>query len=357
VTAAHSINAGLQRDRSKRVPHADTKEGFMHWHFPKRAAIAACAVALLGTAGATFAQARIDYPARPVRVICTFTPGSLTDVTARILAGKLTETTGQQFVVDNRAGAGGTIGTIMAAEASPDGYTLLAHSSGYAIAPALYPKLKVNMLRDFQALSIMILQPHALTIGNNLGPKNIKDFFDHVAKKQEKFVWGSAGVGSSTHLVGEKFFLEAKFKHTHVPYKGTPEALLDAMTGRVEVFFAPIANSAPFHREGKAIMLAVTSKKRSPLTPNVPTLDETVLPGFEYDVWTILAAPSKTPKPVLARLTAEIQKIYRMPDVLKTIETMGGVPGAQDPAQAQAFAAKEIEALGRVARAANVPTF
>lgn len=314
--------------------------------------LACAAVAVL----ATNAQAQ-NYPAKPVRILVPFTAGSQTDITARLVASRLTEAWGQQVVVDNRGGAGGTVGTGIAAEATPDGYTLLAHSSGYAIAPSLYPKWKVNMQRDFQPITTLVATPHVIVTSPNLGPKNLKEFIEFARKKGDGFTWSSAGSGSGTHFCGEIFMLAAKLSHNHVAYKGTPEALVDAITGRVNVFFSPLGAAMPFIRDGKALALAVTSSERNPALPNVPTASEAALPGFQVDLWFILAAPAKTPKPAIDRIWGDVTKILKAPDIVKNFGATGVVTVPRSVAETEAFVAKELKTYAEVAKAAKIPTF
>ena len=315
--------------------------------------LAACAL-VAAVAGASHAQ---SYPSRPVRIVVPFTAGSQTDITARLVSQKLSEMWGQQIVVDNRGGAGGTLGTGIVADASSDGYTLLVHSSAYAIGPFLYPKWKVNMARDFQPITTLVATPHVLTISPSAGPKNLKDFIEFARKKGEGFTWSSAGVGSGTHFCGEKFMLAAKLKHTHIPYKGTPEALLDAITGRVNVFFAPLGAAVPFLKDGKALGLAVTSRTRNPAVPNIPTVAEAALPGFEFDLWIILAAPAKTPQAVVDKLSTDVSKVLAMPDIVKAFAVTGVVMAPRTIDETAKFVASEIKAYGEIAKLANVPTF
>ena len=316
---------------------------------------AALALALtLGASALGFAQ---TYPVRPVRVVVPFSAGSQTDITTRLISQKLTEMWGQQVVADNRTGAGGTIGTSIVADSIADGYTLLAHSSGYAIAPAIYPKWKVNMLRDFQGISTLVATPHVLAISPKLGPKNLKDFIEHARKQGDNFNWASAGVGSGTHFCGEIFMIAAKLKHNHIAYKGTPEALLDAMTGRVNVFFSPLGATMPFLKEGRVLGIAVTSKARNPVVPDIPTVAEAALPGFEVDLWFILAAPSKTPKAIVEKISNDVRKVLAMPDIVKAFEVTGVVTEPRTPDETQKFVARELKSFAEVAKSANVPTF
>jgi tripartite-type tricarboxylate transporter receptor subunit TctC len=252
---------------------------------------------------------------------------------------------------------GRRLGTGIVADAAPDGYTLLVHSSAYAIGPFLYPKWKVDMARDFQPITTLVATPHVLTISPSAGPKNLKDFLEFARKKGEGFTWSSAGIGSGTHFCGEKFMLAAKLKHTHIPYKGTPEALLDAITGRVNVFFAPLGAAVPFLKDGKALGLAVTSKARNPVVPNLPTVAEAALPGFEFDLWIIMAAPAKTPRAVVDKLVTDVSKVLAMPDIVKAFAVTGVVMAPRTVDETTKFVASEIKAYGEITKLANVPTF
>jgi tripartite-type tricarboxylate transporter receptor subunit TctC len=289
--------------------------------------------------------------------VVPFTAGSQTDITARLVAQKLTEMWGQQVVVDNRGGAGGTVGTTIVADAAPDGHTLLVHSSAYSIGPALYPKWRVDMVRDFQPISTLVATPHVVAVSPSLGPKTLKEFIEFARKKGDKFTWSSAGIGSGTHFCGETFMLAAKLKHTHIPYKGTPEALLDAITGRVDVFFSPLGATVSFLKEGKALGLAVTSKVRNPVVPNIPTVAEAGLPGYEFDLWVVMAAPAKTPKAVVEKLSTDVRKVLAMPDLIKAFEVTGVVMAPRTVAETTKFVTAEMKLLGDVAKVANVPTF
>lgn len=306
-----------------------------------------------GTAQA-FAQAD-KYPTKPVRLVVPFSAGSQTDALSRLMGQKLTQAMGEQVIVDNRSGAGGMLGMQVVANAIPDGYTLLVHSSAYSIGPHLYPKMNMDIGRDFQAVSLIASSPHVLVISPQLGPKTLKEFVDYSRKKGD-VTWSHAGAGSSTHLVGEKFMLETKLKHTGVPYKGSPEAMTDTIAMRVSLFFPALGQAAPFINDGRVIGLALTSKERSPVLPNVPTVAESGIPDFEYEVWFLIAAPGKTPKPIINKLSAELRRALVMPDVKRALDTMGSVARPITPEEAQAYALKEYESLGKIIKIAKVPT-
>jgi tripartite-type tricarboxylate transporter receptor subunit TctC len=297
-----------------------------------------------------------SYPNRPVRIVVPFTAGSQTDLIARVIGPKLAELWSQQLIVDNRGGAGGTIGTGIVAEATPDGHTLLVHSSAYSVGPAIYPKWKVDMLRDFQPITTLVSTPHVAVVSPSLGPKSLKELIEFARQKGDAFNWGSAGTGSGTHFCGEIFMLAAKLKHTHVPYKGTTEALIDTITGRVNVFFAPLGAAVPFLKDGKALGLAVTSRKRNPAVPNIPTVDEAALPGFVVDFWFVLAAPAKTPKAVVDKIWSDASRVLGMPEVVKAFAVTGVVPDVRPVAETEKFVAAELKTYADVVRVAKIPT-
>ncbi len=313
--------------------------------------------ALLGVVPLAVAQGDKQgdkYPTRAIRLIVPFSAGSQTDALSRLLGQKLTQSLGEQVVIDNRAGAGGMLAMQMAANANPDGHTLLFHSSAYSIGPHLYPKMNVNIARDFQAISLVASTPHVLVTSPQLGPKSLKEFLDFARSKGD-LNWSHAGIGSSTHLVGEKFMLETKLRHTGIPFKGAPEALTDAISMRVSLFFAAVGHAAPFVQDGRVIPLAVTSKDRSPALPNVPTVAESGMAGFDYEVWFLIAAPGKTPKPIVGKLSSDVRRALGLNDFKRTLDTMGSVGRPMTPDEAQAYALKEYETLGKVIIAAKVP--
>ena len=311
------------------------------------------AAALASATAHAFAQAG-KYPTKPVRLIVPFSAGSQTDALSRLLGQKLSQALGEQVVVDNRGGAGGMLGMQMVANANPDGHTLLFHSSAYSIGPHLYPKMAMDIVRDFQAISLVASTPHVLVTHPQLGPRTLKEFLDYARAKGD-LNWSHAGVGSSTHLVGEKFMLEAKLKHTGIPFKGAPEAMTDLIGMRVALFFAAVGQAAPFILDGKVVGLAVTSRERSPVLPKVPAAAESGMPGFEYEVWFLAAAPGKTPKAIVNRLSAEVRRALATDDFKRALDTMGSVARPMTPEEAQAYALKEYNTLGKIITAAKVP--
>ena len=311
--------------------------------------------AVLGC-GAMHAFAQADkYPGKPVRLVMPFTAGTQTDVLARMMGQKLTESLGKQIVVDNRSGAGGMLAMQMVANSIPDGYTLFFDSSAFSIRPHLYPKANMDIARDFQVISLVASTPHVLVVSSQLGPKTLKDFLDFARRKGDLFNWSHAGVGTSTHLVGEMFMQEAKLKNTGIPFRGAPEAMIEAIAMRSSIFFAAVGQALPFIQDGRVIGLAVTSKERSPVLPNVPTVAELGMPGFDYEVWFAIAAPAKTPKAIITILSTEVRGALGLPDVKTALETMGAVGRPTTPEEAQAYALKQYEALGQIIKTAKVP--
>jgi tripartite-type tricarboxylate transporter receptor subunit TctC len=239
-----------------------------------RLVMMAAAVAL--AASAAHAQ---TYPTKPVHVIVPFTPGSATDVVARTVAQALSTRMGQVFVVENRPGAGGTIGANLVAKAAPDGYTLLVNSSGHTVNPSIYPSLPFDTAKDFTGVSLLAEQPNILVVAPSKGWKTAGDLVKAAKTEPGKLSYASAGAGSATHMNAEKFRVSAAIDAVHIPYKGTPEALTDTMNGRVDYFFAPVIAALPMVRDNRVTALAVGSAKRASVLPNVPTTEEGGLPG------------------------------------------------------------------------------
>ena len=312
-------------------------------------ALAALA-ALLATASAS-AQ---PYPAKPVRVVIGFSAGSELDVVGRLVAQKLGESLGQQFVVENRTGAGGSLAAGFVAAAPADGYTLLVNSVSHAGVQALYRNLPFDTLRDFAGVSQLTSAPNVLVVGPSLGLKHVRDLVALAKQKPGEVNFGSAGVGSGTHMTLEQFRLGADIRVTHVPYKGVPEVVADTAAGRVTTAFAPIGNVLALIREGRVLPLAVSTAARSPSLPEVPTLAETVVPGLDWDQWYGVFAPAKTPRPIVAQLSREVAKALSMPDVRERLQSRGSVTRPSTPEEFDAFLRAEVEKVGKVIRDGNI---
>ena len=308
---------------------------------------ALCAVPLMSAA------ADQAYPTRPVRIIATLSAGSQVDILARLLGQKLGEAWGQQFVVDNRPGAGGVIATGLAANALPDGYTLLMVAPGHAINATLYAKLPYDTLKDFAGVSLVARVPSVLVVSPTLGAKTVKDLIALAKQKPGALNFASPGVGSGGHLAAEQFKLSAGIDLVHVPYKGTPEALTDVISGRAQLFFAPLGAVVSLVKDGKVPALAVTTAKRSPALPDLPTVAEAALPGFELDFWYGLLAPRATPRPILDQLAQEIRQILEQKDVRERLISQGAVPDPVPTQKFDAFLKNEVARMAVLVKASG----
>jgi tripartite-type tricarboxylate transporter receptor subunit TctC len=294
------------------------------------------------------------YPGKPVRVIVPFTAGSATDIVARTVAQKLSELWGQTVVVDNRTGAGGTVGTGLAAKSQPNGYTLLLHSAAYAASPAVYSKLPYDTLKDFVEISALVSQPYVLTVGSSAGMKTVSGLIAAAKAKPLQINFGSAGSGSGTHLVAEKFRLSAGIEVVHVPYKGGPEATLDTITGRVTYWFPPVSLALPYIRDGKLLALGVSSAKRATLLPDVPTIAEAGVGGFEDSIWWGIWAPAGIPVAVVSSVERDIGRAIAAADVRDRLTRLGAEPMGMTRAEFTRFVRSEIESAARVTKAAGI---
>ena len=306
-----------------------------------------CALA----AGGAGAQ---GYPNKPVKLVVPFTAGSATDILARTIGQKLTEMWGQSVIVDNRPGAGGTIGTAIVAKSPPDGYTLLVNSAAHAYNPWIYPSLSFDTVKDFIDVAPLAGQPNVLVVAPSTGYKTVADLIAAAKAKPGTLNFGSAGTGSGTHINAEKFRLAAGIDVVHIPYKGTPEALTDTMTGRITFFFSPISAALPNIREGKLIALGVSSAKRSSALPNVPTIAESGLPGFDYNLWVGLFAPAGTPAEIVDKIARDVGRALVSPEVKERLTALGAEAMPMTPAEFSKFVGAEIDESGKVIKAANI---
>ena len=295
-----------------------------------------------------------DYPSRPVRIIVPFTAGSATDILARTVGQKLNELWNQAVVVDNRGGAGGTIGAGVVAKSPADGYTLLVHSAAQAVNPFIYPSLPYDTLKDFVQVAPLGGQPNVLVVAPSTGYKTVADLIADAKRRPGVLNFGSAGIGSGTHINAEKFKLAAGIDVVHVPYKGTPEALTDTMTGRVTYFFSPISAALPHVREGKLLALAVSSAKRSSVLPNVPTVAESGLSGFDYNLWVGMFAPAGTPADVVERLNRDVNRVLSEADVRERLASLGAEPMPMSTVEFDRFVRAEMDDAAKVVKAAGI---
>ncbi|CAB3854348.1 hypothetical protein LMG26858_01882 [Achromobacter anxifer] len=286
-------------------------------------ALAACAPAV--------AQ---QYPNQPIRVIVPFTPGGGTDFLSRTVAAKLSDSVKWNVVAENRPGAGGTIGITTAARAKPDGYEIvMGQVDNLAVAPSLYAKLAYDPVKDFEPIGIVGEAPLVIVAGKNGPYKSLKDLIAAAKKAPGTINYGSPGAGTITHLAAELLQLQAGIKLVHVPYKGSGPAMADLLGGQVPVIFTSIPSAAPQIKAGSAIPLAVTSLKRSPAMPDVPTIAESGYPDFDVRVWYGLLAPAQTPKPIIQTLNTELNKILAQKDVQDALAAQGATAMPTTPAQ------------------------
>jgi tripartite-type tricarboxylate transporter receptor subunit TctC len=294
------------------------------------------------------------YPSKPVKIIVPFTAGSATDILARAVGQKLSEMWAQPVYVDNRAGAGGTIGAGVVAKSAPDGLTLMVHSAAQVVNASIYPALPYDTLKDFVQVVPLGGQPNVLVVAPSTGYKTTADLIAGATKKPGSLNFASAGIGSGTHINGEKFNLLAGINVLHIPYKGTPEALTETMTGRVTYFFSPISAALSHIREGKLVALGVTSAKRSSLLPNVPTISESGLQGFEYNLWVGMFAPAGVPADVVEKINRDVNRVLREPDVRDRMTALGAEAMQMTPAEFDKFARMEMDDAAKVVKAAGI---
>jgi tripartite-type tricarboxylate transporter receptor subunit TctC len=320
---------------------------------PSRSIAAAlfAALAMLGFIGAPHAQ---DYPNKPVRILCGFPVGQSTDVLARVVATKLTTQYGQQFFVENRPGAAGIIATEVAAKSEPDGYTLLASSSGpLAVNPSLYAKLPYDVPRDFVMLSGLGIVPYAVVVNPNLPIKDIKSLVEYAKANPGKLNYASGGSGVTNHLVTEMFKAAAGIDMQHIPFKGGPAALIGIVGGQVDVMFETIIMTLPMVTSGKLRAIAVSGASRSSALANTPTISESGYPGFSGVPWVAMAAPIKTPRAIVARLNADINKILSSPEVQQSFQSQGTEPMVMGLDQLSEFVKVESVKWGKAVKASG----
>jgi tripartite-type tricarboxylate transporter receptor subunit TctC len=298
----------------------------------------------------TLGAAAEAWPAKPVKMVVTYPPGGTVDAVARVIAPKLSARLGQPVVIDNRAGAGGAIGGDLVAKSAPDGYTVMLDASNHSQNPALRSKMPFDTLRDLAPVSLLVRVPNVL-VANPAAPiKDVKDLIAQAKAKPEQINYASSGNGSAQHLAAELFGVVAGVRMTHVAYKGGGPALTDVMAGQVPVFFASLASSLPYIQGGKLRALAVTGKARSPVLPQIPTVAESGLTGYEVYEWNGVFVPAGTPAPVVERLSKELSAVMREPEVRARLEAMGAEVIGSTPAELESFRRAEIAKWTQVAK-------
>jgi tripartite-type tricarboxylate transporter receptor subunit TctC len=294
------------------------------------------------------------FPNKPVRLVIAFTPGSSTDIIGRVVAARLQEMWGQPVVAENRAGAGGSIGSKVVVDSAPDGYTLLANSSAHAANPGIYAKLPYDTLKDFTNIAMLGGGPNVLITSPESGLKTLKDFVAAAKANPGKLNFASAGIGSGTHFNIEKLKIATGVDVTHVPYKGTPEAIADTISNRTCCYWAPLNAALPHVNGGKAVALAVSSSARSPLLPNVPTVAEQGYAGFDYTLWVGLWGPANMPADVAAKINKDVNAALAHPVTREQLTKLGTAPGNTSLAEFNAFIRKEVEETAKILNAAGI---
>jgi len=316
--------------------------------------IAAAALASLTAVANAQSGDPHDYPSRPVRIIVGFTPGGGPDITARYVAQKLAESWKQQVLVENRPGAGGTLAAAFVATAPPDGYTLLSVSSAHAVAPAIYSKLAYDTQKDLAGITLTATSKYLLVVPPSLGAKSVQELIAMAKARPGHLNFSSAGVGSGTHFAAELFKSMAGVDVVHVPFKGIPEALTETVTGRVQFFMAPIANGMNLVKDGRLLALGVSSAQRDVLLPDVPTIAEAGVPGYDSILWFGLLASARTPRPVIAKLNREIVRFLQEPEARARWAPIGLEPRPTTPEAFDRLIAEDIATFTRLARAGNI---
>jgi len=308
------------------------------------------AVLLLALSAPAFAQ---DYPNRPVRLIIPFPPGGSNDVVGRMVAKQLSEKLGQQVFVDNRGGAGGTIGTEAVAKADPDGYTLAIVSIAHAVNPALYT-LHYDPIKSFTPISILATGPNVLVVNPTSPIKSVKDLLRIAKEKPGELDYASAGVGSFQHLGAELFKLEAKVNLTHVPYKGGGPAMQDVIAGHVKIMFSSLVQTTPFIKSGQLIALGTGGAKRNPVLPDVPTIAEAGVPGYVGDNWWGIVAPAGLPKPLADKIYKAIQEALKAPELQAQFAREGAASVEMSSAEFGKYIETEIVKWSRVVKEGHI---
>ena len=301
------------------------------------------------------AAAQSDWPkASAIKLVGPFTAGRGADSVARSIGERLGPALGQQIIIENKPGAGGTVGASLVAKAPADGYTFLIHSSGHLVNPSLYPKLSYDTLKDFDGITPLASLPNVLVTSPDKGFKSVQDLIAKAKAKPDGFSYGSAGNGSATHMNAEQFRLTADIKAVHVPFRGTPEVLTETMSGRLDWFFAPLVSAMPHITSGKLQALAVGTANRSPSLPNVPSMSDVGMKPAAYTFWVGLFATAKTPKPIVERMHAEVLKVLASKEIQERFEKLGAVPMPMPQAEFETMLDVETKAATALVKSAGI---
>jgi tripartite-type tricarboxylate transporter receptor subunit TctC len=310
----------------------------------------ACALAVVA-AGIACAQ---TFPTKSIRVIVPFSAGGSADTVPRIVFEQVSTQVGKPVVIENRAGAGGTIGARAVANADPDGYTILAHSNAHVVAPSVYANLRYDVTRDFAGITPFGVQPHVLVIAPSKNVKTLQEFVKYANAQPNGITYASAGIGTPTHLNGAHFGFTMGLKTQHIPFKGPVEALTEVMTGRVDIYFSPIVPALPFVREGQLLALAVVGAKRASALPNVPTSNEAGYVDAEFSLWLGMFAPAKTPRDIVDKLHSETVKALRTSTVREKLARLGLEEMIMTPGQFDAYVKEQVETNAKIAKGAGI---
>jgi tripartite-type tricarboxylate transporter receptor subunit TctC len=315
----------------------------------------ALAILLMSAAARLPAQSAAGtFPLRPIRMVVGFTPGGQPDITARLLAPKLYEAFGQQVIVDNRTGAGGVVAAKIVADAAADGHTLLFVSSAHVAIPAVHAKLPYDTIRDFAGITLTSTACYVLVVPAALNARNAQELIALAKARPGQLNYGSGGTGSGAHFAAEMFKHTTGIDAVHVPYRGIPEALNDLISGRLQFFMSPLASAVSLVRDGKIRALAVTAKKRVAVYADVPTLAESGLAGYQWDSWSGLLAPAKTPRAIIDKLNREITNALNQPDLQQRLLSMGAEAAPNKPAEFDKLIAEQVAMTIKLARQAGI---
>ena len=322
----------------------------------RRLASTAVLVALAGavTFSSTAALAQTSFPSKSITMIVPFPPGGPTDLVARVIAQKMSESIGQSVVVDNRGGANGNLGAMLAVRAAADGYTLLYNTSSITLSPALYKSLSYDVKRDLAPVALTAVVPLALVVGPNVPANTVSEFIAYAKANPGKLSYGSAGNGNVTHLGAFQFVRANGIDAVHIPYKGSAPADIDLVGGQIQFMTDTVNSVMPFVRDKRMKMLAVTTPKRMSLFPDVPTLAESGMPGFEVGAWQGLMVPANTPKPIIQRLNAEVMKALQSLDVRQKLALQGAEPLGSTPEAYGEYIQKELNRWEMVVKQTGV---
>ena len=320
--------------------------------FTRRAALAS--LAWLAALSPLAASAQGAYPNKPIRVIVPFAAGSTTDIIARAITDKMSQSMGQTLVIDNRGGASGTIGQQAVATAQPDGYTIMIHSSSHTVSPSTFAKLPFDTVADFAGVTPISSTPNVLVISPSKNLKTLPALVASAKANPGKMNFASAGQGSATHLNAEKFKMAANIDATNIPFKGSAEAVTEVLSGRVDYYFSPIAPVIGQIKEGQLLALAVGSPRRASALPDVPTTAEAGVPGSEFNFWIGMMAPAKTPKDIVNRLHDEVEKALATPEVKERFLKLGADAWTLKPEQFDAYIKDEIKSNAALVKAAGL---